>query len=166
MAGGSGSSVGTGGMITKIEAARIATRAGCAVVLGKGSVDRPLEALEGGARCTLFTAATSARRARKEWIAASLGVAGTLTIDAGAVAALRRAARCCRRACSSVDGSFEKGDTVLIRAGDGTPIAKGLAAYDAADARRVAGGRTEEIEDRLGWRGRDELVHRDDLVVL
>ena len=89
-----------------------------------------------------------------------------MTIDAGAVAALRRGGSLLPAGVQLVDGSFEKGDTVLIRAGDGTPIAKGLAAYDAGDARRVAGSRTEEIEGRLGWRGRDELVHRDDLVVL
>lgn len=166
MAGDSASLVGTGGMRTKLEAARIATRAGCAVVLGRGSVDHPVEALENGARCTLFPARITPRRARKEWIAASLGVAGVLVIDEGAVGALRRGGSLLPAGLRAVEGSFEKGDAVLIRAADGTPVAKGLAGYDAADARRLVGRRTDEIEAVLGWRGRDEIVHRDDLVVL
>jgi glutamate 5-kinase len=166
MAGGSGSQVGTGGMVTKIESARIATRAGCTVVLGKGAVNRPLSALETGGRCTLFPARLSPRRARKEWIAASLGVAGTLTIDAGAVGALRRGGSLLPAGVRLVDGSFGKGDTVLIRSAEGTPVAKGLAGYDAEDARRIAGRQTDEIEALLGWRGRDAVVHRDDMVVL
>ena len=166
MAGGAGSAVGTGGMATKLEAARIATRAGCAVVLGLGSVDRPIEALEAGARCTLFRARISPRRARKEWIAASLGVAGALVIDDGAVGALRRGGSLLPAGVHRVEGDFEKGDAVLIRSIDGAAIAKGLAAYDAADAARLAGRRTDEIEALLGWRGRDAIVHRDDLVLL
>jgi glutamate 5-kinase len=166
MAGGAGSAVGTGGMATKLEAARIATRAGCAVVLGSGGVERPVAALEAGGRCTLFPARTSPRRARKEWIAASLGVAGALVIDEGAVGALRRGGSLLPAGVRRVEGSFEKGDAVLIRSNEGAAIAKGLAAYDAADAARLAGRRTEEIEAVLGWRGRDEIVHRDDLVIL
>ena len=166
MAGGSGSQIGTGGMVTKIEAARIATRAGCAVVLGKGAVDRPVAALEGGAPCTLFPAQGSPRRARKDWIAASLGVSGSLVIDEGAVQALKRGGSLLPPGVRAVEGSFEKGDTVLVTTAAGRPVAKGLVAYDAADARRIAGHRTEEIESILGYRWRDELVHRDDLVVL
>jgi glutamate 5-kinase len=166
MAGGSVSQVGTGGMITKIEAARIATRAGCAVVLGKGAVDGPIAALEAGAACTLFPAQGSPRRARKDWIAASLGVAGSLIIDEGAVRALKRGGSLLPPGVRAVEGAFEKGDTVLITTPTGIAIAKGLVAYDAGDARRIAGRQTEEIETILGYRGRDELVHRDDLVVL
>lgn len=166
MAGGVGSQIGTGGMVTKIEAARIATRAGCAVVLGKGAVDRPILALEGGAPCTLFTAKGSPRRARKEWIAASLGVAGSLVIDDGAVQALKRGGSLLPPGVRAIEGHFEKGDTVLVTTPKGVPIAKGLVGYDAADARRIAGRKTEEIEAILGYRWRDELVHRDDLVVL
>ena len=166
MAGGSGSQVGTGGMVTKIEAARIATRGGCAVVLGKGAVDRPILALEAGAPCTLFPAQGSPRRARKDWIAASLGVAGSLVIDEGAVQALKRGGSLLPPGVRQVEGDFEKGDTVLVTTPTGVAIAKGLVASDAADARRIAGRRTEEIEAILGYRWRDELVHRDDLVVL
>jgi glutamate 5-kinase len=167
MAGGAGSSVGTGGMTTKLAAARIATAAGCSVVLARGTVERPLAALEAGARATLFPARLSARRARKDWIGASLGVAGALAIDAGALAALRRGSSLLPAGVVAVEGGFERGDAVLVRAaGGGEPVAKGLVAYDAEDARRLAGRRTEEIEAVLGWRGRDELIHRDDLVLL
>lgn len=166
MAGGTASGVGTGGMVTKIEAARIATRAGCAVLLGRGDLERPLEALEAGARCTLFPARLSPRRARKEWIAASLGATGALVIDAGALDALRRGGSLLPAGVRAVEGEFGKGDTVMIRSPGGGAVAKGLAAYDAADARRIAGHRTEEIEAVLGWRGGDEIVHRDDLVLL
>ncbi|MEK0082155.1 glutamate 5-kinase [Benzoatithermus flavus] len=166
MAGGSGSLVGTGGMVSKLAAARMATAAGCAVVLARGQSERPLAALEAGARSTLFPARTSPRRARKDWIAASLGVMGTLEIDAGAVSALKRGSSLLPAGVRAVEGTFERGDAVLIRAPDGTPIGKGLSAYDAADARALIGRRTEEIETILGYRGRDEMIHRDDLVLL
>lgn len=166
MAGGSGSLVGTGGMVSKLVAAKMAAAAGCAVILAKGLVDRPLSALGGDARSTLFAAPTSPRRARKEWIAGSLGVMGTLSIDEGAVAALARGSSLLPAGITLVEGSFERGDAVLVQARDGTPVAKGLSAYDAADAKAIAGRQTEEIEAILGYRGRDEMIHRDDLVLL
>jgi glutamate 5-kinase len=166
MAGGSGSLVGTGGMLSKIVAARIATASGCTVLLAMGLDERPLTALEGGAPATLFPARISPRRARKHWIAASLGVAGTLRIDAGALGALKRGSSLLPAGVTAVEGSFERGDAVLVRAQDGAPVAKGLSAYDAADARALLGRRTEEIEGVLGYRGRDEMIHRDDLVLL
>lgn len=166
MAGGAGSSAGTGGMVSKLVAARIATGAGCTVLLTAGAVERPLEALARGARCTLFTAATTPRRARKDWIAGALAPAGTLWLDPGAVGALRRGSSLLPAGVVRVEGRFEKGDAVLLRAPDGGAVGKGLVAYDAADAEKLVGARTSDIEARLGWRGRDELVHRDDLVVL
>src|SRR3954469_2978573 len=166
MAGGSGTPVGTGGMVSKLLAARIATSSGCAVVLAHGQSGQPLAAVESGARCTLFTPTTSPRRARKDWIAASLAVVGSLRIDAGAVAALRRGSSLLPAGITMVEGSFERGDAVLVRGPDGTPIAKGLAAFDAADAKELVGRRTDEIEAVLGYRGRSEMVHRDDLVLL
>jgi glutamate 5-kinase len=166
MAGGTGSAVGTGGMASKLVAAKMATSSGCAVVLAQGRDERPLARLAEGAACTLFVARTSPRRARKDWIAASLGVAGSLQIDGGALGALRRGSSLLPAGVVAVEGSFERGDAVLVRSPDGTPIAKGLCAYDAADARALLGRRTEEIEAILGYRGRDELIHRDDLVLL
>ena len=167
MAGGAGSGVGTGGMGSKLAAAGMATAAGCSVVLAKGLVERPLASAEAaGARTTLFPARLSARRARKEWIAASLGVSGSLTVDRGALAALRGGSSLLPAGVTAVEGEFGRGDAVLVRAPDGDAVAKGLVAYDAADARRLLGRRTDEIEAALGWRGRDEIVHRDDLVLL
>ena len=166
MAGGSGSAVGTGGMESKLIAARIATSSGCAVVLAAGHPDQPLAAVAAGARCTLFAPATSPRRARKHWIAASLAVVGSIRIDAGALAALRRGSSLLPAGVTAVEGGFERGDAVLVRAPDGTPVAKGLAAFDAADAKALLGRRTDEIEAVLGYRGRAEMVHRDDLVLL
>ena len=166
MAGGSGSAVGTGGMVSKLIAATMATSAGCSVVLAAGQPERPLSAIAGGAHCTLFTPAISPRRARKDWIAASLSVAGTLRIDAGALTALRRGSSLLPAGVVAVEGGFERGDAVLVRAPDGSPVAKGLAAFDAADAKALVGRRTDEIEAILGYRGRAEMVHRDDLVLL
>ena len=166
MAGGSSSLVGTGGMVSKLIAAKIANAAGCAVVLAHGQTEGPLAAVEAGARCTLFTPATSPRRARKDWIAASLAVTGSLRVDEGAVAALRRGSSLLPAGVTTVEGSFERGDAVLVRGPDDAPIAKGLAAFDAADAKALVGRRTGEIEAILGFRGRAEMVHRDDLVLL
>jgi glutamate 5-kinase len=167
MAGGSGSQVGTGGMVSKLVAARMAMASGCAVLLARGQGERPLAALAAGAaRCTLFPARTSPRRARKDWIAASLGVMGTFQIDAGALMALKRGSSLLPAGVRGIEGSFERGDAVLVCSPEGTPIAKGLSAYDADDARALLGRRTEEIEAVLGYRGRDEMIHRDDLVLL
>ncbi|MDX6748245.1 glutamate 5-kinase [Geminicoccaceae bacterium 1502E] len=166
MAGGSVSAVGTGGMVSKLEAARIATRSGCTVVLGKGTLERPLSALENGGRCTLFPAQTSLMGARKDWISGSLGVMGSVHVDAGAVAALRRGSSLLPAGVTRVEGAFERGDAVLVRTPEGRALAKGLCAYDAPEACRIAGRRTAEIEALLGYRGREVMIHRDDLVLL
>ncbi len=166
MAGDSRTGVGTGGMKSKLAAARIATEAGTTVLLTAGTVNRPLRALREGARHTLFPARTTPRRARKRWIAASLAPAGRIRVDDGAVAALRAGKSLLPAGVRAVEGRFEKGDAVLVVDGEGRAVAKGIVSYDADDARRIAGRRTDEIEAVLGWRGRDELVHRDDLVLL
>jgi len=166
MAGDSISGVGTGGMASKLVAARLATEAGCTVVLALGSRLHPLRALAEGARHTLFEARGNPRRARKEWIAASLAPAGRILVDEGAVRALERGSSLLPAGVRAVEGRFERGDAVLVVGPDGRPVAKGLSAYDAEDARRIAGRRTQEIEAILGWRGRDEMIHRDDLVLL
>jgi glutamate 5-kinase len=166
MAGGAGSLAGTGGMVSKLAAARIATRAGCSVVIAPGVEPRPLARLVGGGPCTRFLARANPRRARKEWIAGALAAMGVLRIDGGAARALRRGSSLLPAGVIAVEGAFERGDAVIVRDPDGHDIAKGLCAYDADDARRLCGHRTEEIEGLLGYRGRDELVHRDDLVLL
>jgi glutamate 5-kinase len=166
MAGGSGSHVGTGGMVSKLAAAKIATHAGCAVVLAPGAVDRPLTRLAQGGPCTRFPARENPRRARKEWIAAALGTMGVVRIDAGAARALRRGSSLLPAGVIAVEGVFERGDPVLVKDSDGHDLAKGLSAYDSEDARRILGHNTKAIAELLGYPGRDELIHRDDLVLL
>jgi len=166
MAGGSGSTDGTGGMVSKLIAANMATSAGTKVVLAKGRSDHPIKAVLEGARCTLFRTTATPRRARKEWIGSRSVAKGTLHVDDGALAALRRGASLLPAGVTGVEGVFERGDTVIIRCLQGTAVAKGLSAYDAADARDIAGKKTSEVAGILGWRGRDEIVHRDDLVML
>lgn len=154
----------SGGMRTKLAAARIATGAGCAMAIARGLVDHPLAALATGARCTWFLPAPEGRSARKRWIAGGLMPAGTLRVDAGAARALASGSSLLPAGVRGVDGAFERGDLVLIE-GPGGVLGRGLVAYAAEDARRIAGYRSEAIEAVLGWRGRDEMVHRDDLVL-
>ena len=156
----------SGGMRTKLVAARIATQAGCAMAIARGYTDRPLTALEHGARCTWFLAAPEGRSARKSWIAGALAPLGTLTVDAGAARALRAGRSLLPAGVRAAEGNFLRGDPVVIAGPDGTPLARGLSAYACADALRIIGHRSDEIEAILGWRGRDEIVHRDDLVLV
>lgn len=165
MAGESISGFGRGGMASKIIAARIAMGAGCDVIIARGAVDAPLTAVRGGARHTLFRASLTPAAARKRWIAGGLGAQGALVIDDGAARALESGKSLLPAGVRQVDGRFERGDAVVVRARDGREIARGLAAYGAADAERIAGKRTVEIEAILGYRGRDEMIHRDDLVL-
>jgi glutamate 5-kinase len=156
----------SGGMQTKLVAARIATQAGCAMAIAYGHTERPLAALESGARCTWFLAAPEGRSARKRWIAGTLAPLGTLVVDAGAARALAAGRSLLPAGVRSVDGTFQRGDPVLVRNASGKALARGLSAYASVDAERIAGHRSDEIEAILGWRGRDEIIHRDDLVLL
>jgi len=154
----------SGGMRTKLVAARIATQAGCAMAIAIGHRENPLAALEAGARCTWFLAAPEGRSARKNWIAGHLAPLGTITIDSGAARALARGSSLLPAGIKSVAGVFERGDAVDVLA-EGKKIARGLAAYSSADAAIIAGHRSEDFESLLGFRGRDEVIHRDDLVL-
>jgi glutamate 5-kinase len=156
----------SGGMRTKLVAARIATQAGCAMAIARGDVEQPLAALEGGARCTWFLPIPEGRSARKRWIAGSLSPLGTLTVDAGAIRALRAGRSLLPAGVRAVTGTFDRGDAVLVAGPDGAALARGLSAYASSDAERIAGHRSDRIETILGWRGRDEMIHRDDLVLL
>jgi glutamate 5-kinase len=156
----------SGGMRTKLVAARIATQAGVAMAIAHGHVARPLRALEDGARCTWFLPAADGPSARKRWIAGSLDPRGVLTVDSGAVTALRDGRSLLPAGVRSVEGAFQRGDAVLVRGPDGGALARGLSAYASEDAARIAGHRSDKIEAVLGWRGRDEIIHRDDLVLL
>ena len=156
----------SGGMRTKLIAARIATGAGCAMAIALGQQDRPLRAMEQGARCTWFLPEPAGRSARKRWIAGSLAPLGVLVVDDGAARALARGSSLLPAGLRAVEGEFRRGDPVSVRNAAGQEVARGLVAYDAGDAARIAGHRSEQLEAILGWRGRDEIIHRDDLVVL
>ncbi len=166
MAGGANSAggVGTGGMATKLAAARIAGAAGCATLITLGRRPAPLAAVEQGERATLFAAAETPAAAYKAWIAGSLTPQGVLTIDTGAAAALRRGKSLLAAGVRAVDGRFDKGDAVVVRDAEGRELARGLARYDAADARRILGLRTADIADVLGYEF-GPLVHADDLAL-
>jgi glutamate 5-kinase len=165
MAGAAGSELSRGGMQTKIEAAKIATGAGTTMVIASGRVEHPLRAIDDGARCTWFTAMGNPVTARKKWIAGSLEPKGTLTIDAGAVAALWRGNSLLPVGVVRIDGDFARGDAVIIRGPDGAEIGRGLSAFDAEDAQKIKGRASADIAAILGFSGRAEMVHRDDLVV-
>ncbi len=155
----------SGGMVTKLAAARIAMAAGCRMVIARGERLHPLAAIEQGATCTWFVPAAEPRTARKRWIAGTLNPMGALVVDDGAAAALKRGTSLLPAGVVAVEGSFERGDPVVVRTRGGREVARGLSAYSGADARAIAGHKSGEIEAILGYRGRDEMIHRDDLVV-
>jgi glutamate 5-kinase len=157
-------------MTSKLIAARIAMGAGCDVILAKGETRNPLSSLDlssssGGARHTLFRASLTPAAARKRWIAGVLRPEGALVIDEGAVRALKEGKSLLPAGIRQIDGRFERGDAVVVKDRDGREIARGLVAYNASDAEQIAGKRTVEIEAILGYRGRDEMIHRDDLIL-
>ena len=165
MAGAAGSELSRGGMQTKIEAARIATNAGTHMIIASGRLDHPLRAIAEGARSTWFLTAANPVTARKKWIAGTLEPKGTLVIDAGAVAALRRGKSLLPAGVVTIDGGFARGDAVVIRGPNGAEVARGLCAYDVEDAQKIRGRSSADIASILGFDGRAEMVHRDDLVV-
>jgi len=160
----------SGGMRTKLVAARIATQAGCAMAIAQGTPPghmlHPLAALAEGARCTWFLPAPEGHSARKRWILGALAPLGSYTVDAGAARALRGGRSLLPAGVRGVEGIFQRGDPVVVVEPAGVALARGLSAYASADAERIIGHRSDEIEAILGWRGRDELIHRDDLVLL
>ena len=165
MAGGAASALSRGGMRTKVEAAKIATAGGTALVITDGRADHSLRALSEGAKHTFFDPERDPSTARKAWIGGHLGGSGTLAIDEGAVAALREGRSLLPAGVISVTGTFRRGDTVRVLEPGGAEIARGLAAYDADEARTIAGLRSDSIEAALGYPPRSAMIHRDDLVV-
>lgn len=166
MAGKPATMVGSGGMVTKLEAARIAVAAGAHMVIASGRIDHPVAALEAGTNCTWFTADASPVAARKKWIAGTLEPCGALTVDAGAARALQSGKSLLPAGITQVSGIFGRGDAVRVIDTAGIEIARGLCAYDHGDAERIIGHKSREIERILGYRGRDEMIHRDDLVLV
>jgi glutamate 5-kinase len=160
----------SGGMVTKLAAAKIALGAGCAMVITRGKDMHALRGLErreaeGGMRCTWFLPSAEPKTARKKWIAGHLQPAGSLTVDAGAVSALRQGRSLLPAGVRSLSGGFERGDLVVVSDEAGREIARGLCAYSAHEAARIIGRRSSEIESILGFKGREEIIHRDDLVL-
>jgi glutamate 5-kinase len=166
MAGRSASQLGSGGMAAKIMAARIAVAAGCHLCIAAGSHRHPLRRIEEGADCTWFVPTATPAAARKQWIAGTLRPAGAVTIDSGALRALLEGASLLPAGVTGARGRFERGDTVSVLNTDGAEVARGIVAYSDADAARIIGRKSSQIAELLGFRGRDEMIHRDDLVLL
>lgn len=166
MAGASLPGHGSGGMVTKLAAAKICLNNGCRMVVTDGKQMNPLKNIIDGARATWFLASSTPGTARKRWIASSLNPSGSLIVDAGALKALNGGKSLLPAGVVDVKGRFQRGDAVLVVTTDGKEIARGLCAYSADDARRIMGHKTSEIETLLGYRGRDEMIHRDDMVIL
>ncbi|MDR6769932.1 glutamate 5-kinase [Azospirillum sp. BE72] len=160
----------SGGMVTKIAAARVALSAGCRMVIAKGKRMNPLAALEqrpedGGAPCTWFLPSAEPTSARKAWIAGHVNATGVLVVDDGAMRALSHGASLLPAGVTAVQGEFDRGDVVIVRTQEGREVARGLVAYSADDARKILRHKSTEIPEILGYQGRDEMIHRDDLVV-
>ena len=164
--GSSRTEYGSGGMATKLAAARICMSAGCATLIANGLQLDALLAVENGGLCTWFLPNKTPLAARKQWIAGTLTTRGTLTIDAGAEHALSEGKSLLPVGVVAVDGQFGRGDAVSIKGSSGRELGRGLAAYDSDEAQVIRGQRSQDIEPLLGYRGRDEIIHRDNLVLL
>jgi len=165
MAGDTGTELSRGGMVTKIEAAKIAVEAGTNMVIASGKVENPLAKLGNGGVCSWFFANTNPGASRKRWIAGALEPRGAVVIDDGAVTALKAGKSLLPAGVASLEGSFDRGDAVVIRDVNGAELGRGLSAYSKDDAARIIGHKSREISERLGYRGRDELIHRDDMAL-
>ncbi|MDJ0906499.1 MAG: glutamate 5-kinase [Woeseiaceae bacterium] len=165
VAGETRSDIGSGGMATKVQAARIATHAGCSTIIASGKVDHPLAVLASGGTCTVFRAEGTPAAARKQWLAGVLDVRGELRLDEGAVQALQAGKSLLPVGMAEVVGAFRRGDVVTLVDGSGRELGRGLAEYSDEEARQLAGCQSEHIEQRLGYRGSSVMVHRDDLVL-
>ena len=165
VAGGAASELSRGGMTTKVEAGKIATTGGTTMVIASGKHDAPLARIEAGGPCTWFLTSTQPVTSRKKWIAGSLEPRGVLWLDAGAIKALRSGKSLLPAGVTKVEGTFERGDAVLVRGPDGAEIGRGLVAFDVLAASQIVGKSTAGIEAVLGYKGRSEMIHRDDLVL-
>ena len=165
MAGGAASQYSRGGMRTKIEAAKIASTGGAHMVIADGRNEAPIERISQGERCTWFLTPSNPVTARKKWIAGSLEPRGAAHIDSGAERALGAGGSLLPAGITRIEGTFARGDCILIRNSSGSEIGRGLVTYDAADAAKILGHSTKEIEGLLGFKGPDEIIHRDDMAL-
>ncbi|HLF58954.1 MAG TPA: glutamate 5-kinase [Alphaproteobacteria bacterium] len=156
---------GSGGMVTKLMAARIAMNAGCRMVIALGTGLHALAAAERQGGGTWFLPAATPRSAHKRWIAGTLNPQGSMTVDKGAANALSKGNSLLPAGVTDVEGKFERGDAVIVKSAEGRELGRGLSAYSSGDAKRIMGHKSGEIEELLGYRGREELIHRDDLVL-
>jgi glutamate 5-kinase len=166
MAGTANASYASGGMVTKLEAARIAMNAGCGMIICDGRTARPVRELIDGGRHTLFRAEHTPLTARKRWIGGALTPKGRITVDNGAVRALRQGRSLLPAGVVAANGAFERGDLIAIEDESRQVIGHGLSAYSVGDTRAILGHKSSEIEDLLGYRGRDEVIHADNLAML
>ena len=166
MAGGAASELSRGGMTTKIEAAKIAVSGGAHMIIANGKRLNPLRAITQGSACTWFLTPSDPVRARKRWIGGSLEIRGALTLDEGAIKALRAGKSLLPAGVRQVDGQFGRGDAILLRSPEGAELGRGLAGYDADEARKILGANTRDIARILGYAGRLAMIHRDDLVLI
>ena len=165
MAGSAGSSLAKGGMTTKIAAAKIAVNAGTSMVIADGSSYNPLRAINDGAKCSWFLPSSNPITERKRWINGHLEPHGTLTLDEGAVRALLSGKSLLPAGVKKLDGNFAKGDAVVVMGPDGEEIARGLIHYDREEADQIIGCKSSQIVEILGYDGKAELIHRDDMVL-
>lgn len=166
MGGDAASGLSNGGMKTKLEAAQMATGSGCHMIIAKGIEKHALKKLMDGGVCSWFIAPEKAKLARKHWISSSVQTRGSVTVDAGAVRALSLGKSLLPAGVTAVDGKFERGDTIAVKNPEGKIIAKGIASYNAIEAKRIAGKKSDAVEKILGYAHRDTLIHRDDLAML
>jgi glutamate 5-kinase len=173
MAGTAPPGYSSGGMVTKLAAARIAMGAGCHMIIAQGrsqtrlraGMGGPLTAIEAGAKASLFLPRAEPRSARKAWIAGAVNPAGVVVVDDGAARALRQGKSLLPAGVVTIEGAFDRGDCVVIRTRAGAEAGRGLSAYASGDICRIAGHKSGDIAAILGYRGRDEIIHRDDLVL-
>ena len=162
---GTSSSTGVGGMQTKIKAAKIALASGCHMVITKGSKSDPVSSIFKNNKATWFITKTSPKSARKKWISSQMTVKGKIRVDKGAEAALREGASLLPSGILSITGSFEKGDVINVIAKSNTVICVGLTSYPSEDIKKIAGFKSNEIENLLGYHSKDVIIHRDDMVI-
>lgn len=166
MGGGAASGLSNGGMKTKLEAAQMALASGCHMLIAKGIEKHALQQVLDGARATWFIATTKPKLARKHWISSAVKINGSVTVDAGAARALAQGKSLLPAGVTAVEGRFERGDTIAIKTEDGRTIAKGIAGYNASEAKKIRGKKSDDVSEILGYAHRATLIHRDDMAML
>tara|TARA_B110000003_G_scaffold198187_1_gene196845 strand:- start:42 stop:1235 length:1194 start_codon:yes stop_codon:yes gene_type:complete len=166
MAGSKESNFGSGGMLTKLYAAKIAMHAGCTTIISNGNHDKPIKHLMDNGKCSIFHAKETPQAIRKQWLAGFLDSCGAVVIDKGAETAIKKGGSLLPVGLKSVSGNFERGDVIIVTKENGREVAKGIALYSSHETKSIIGCRSELINEKLGYRGKTEIIHRDDLVLV